>query len=83
MVLLGDEAQVKPQFSLFGDSVNLNARQVCDLHRMCHYALKSFRTQSMYHQAWKSFWTHPMELLGDLGYVESHIGLLETVLVFV
>ena len=22
-------------------------------------------------QAWKSFWTHPMELLGDMGYVES------------
>jgi hypothetical protein len=22
----------------------------------------------------KSFWTHPMELLGDLGHVESHFG---------
>jgi hypothetical protein len=29
----------------------------------------------MYHQAWKSFWTHTMELLGDMGYVESHISL--------
>jgi hypothetical protein len=31
--------------------------------------------------AQKSFWTHPMELLGDLGHVESHIFYLETVLV--
>jgi hypothetical protein len=23
----------------------------------------------------KSFWTHPMELLGDVGHVESHFGL--------
>ena len=22
-------------------------------------------------QAWKSFWTHPMDLLGDVGHVES------------
>jgi hypothetical protein len=26
MVLLGDEAQVEAQFSLFGDSANLDAR---------------------------------------------------------
>ena len=26
-------------------------------------------------QAQKSFWTHPMELLGDVGYVESHFFL--------
>ena len=25
--------------------------------------------------AWKSFWTHPIELLGDVGHVESHFGL--------
>ena len=24
--------------------------------------------------AQKSFWTHPMELLGDVGHVESHFG---------
>ena len=24
--------------------------------------------------AWKSFWTHPTELLGDVGHVESHFG---------
>jgi hypothetical protein len=28
-------------------------------------------------QAQKSFWTHPMELLGDLGHVESRFGLFE------
>jgi hypothetical protein len=22
----------------------------------------------------KSFWTHPMELQGDMGHVESHVG---------
>jgi hypothetical protein len=26
-------------------------------------------------QAPKSFWMHPMELLGDVGQVESHFGL--------
>jgi hypothetical protein len=26
-------------------------------------------------QAQKSFWMHPMELLGDLGHVESSFGL--------
>jgi hypothetical protein len=24
--------------------------------------------------SWKSFWTHPMELLSDVGHVESHFG---------
>jgi hypothetical protein len=33
--------------------------------------------------AQKSFWTHPMELLGDLGHVESQFGPLEIVLVSV
>jgi hypothetical protein len=32
-------------------------------------------------KAWKSFWTHPMELLGDVALVESHSVHLETVLV--
>jgi hypothetical protein len=31
--------------------------------------------------AQKSFWTHPMELLGDVGDVESHFSPLEIVLV--
>jgi hypothetical protein len=32
MVLLGDEAQVKARFGPFGDSANLDARQVHGLH---------------------------------------------------
>ena len=32
MVLLGDEAQAEAQFSLFGDSANLDAREVHGLH---------------------------------------------------
>jgi len=30
-------------------------------------------------EAWKSFWTYPMELLGDMGHVES-LFYLETML---
>jgi hypothetical protein len=26
-------------------------------------------------KAWKSFWMHPIELLGDVAQVESHFGL--------
>jgi hypothetical protein len=33
--------------------------------------------------AQKSFWTHPMELLGNMGHVESHFGLFEIMLVLV
>ena len=34
-------------------------------------------------KARKSFWTHPMKLLGDLGHMESHLVCLEMVLVLV
>jgi hypothetical protein len=36
MVHLGDEAQVEARFGLFGDSANLDIRQVRGLHRMYH-----------------------------------------------
>ena len=36
MVPLGDEAQVEPRFGLFGDSANLDARQVHRLGRTYH-----------------------------------------------
>jgi hypothetical protein len=36
MVLLGDEAQVEAHFGPFGDSANLDARLVHNLHRMYH-----------------------------------------------
>jgi hypothetical protein len=58
MVLLGDETQVEACLGPFRDSANLDARSEHGLHRM-------------YHKAQKSFWTHPMELLGDVGHVKS------------
>jgi hypothetical protein len=61
MVLLGDEAQVDARFGLFGDSANLDARLVHG------FALNI-------PQAQKSFWTHPIEHLGDVGHAKSHIG---------
>jgi hypothetical protein len=45
---------------LFGDSRNLDARSV-------HGFALSIP------QAQKSFWTHPIEHLGDVGHVESHL----------
>jgi hypothetical protein len=59
MLLLRDEDQVEAHFGLFRDSANLDARSVHGLRRT-------------YHRVGKSFWTHPMELLGDVGDVESH-----------
>jgi hypothetical protein len=61
MVLLGNEAQVDACFGPFGDSANLDARFVHG------FALNIPHAQ-------KSFWTHPIEHLGDLGHVESHFG---------
>ena len=64
MVLLGDEAQVKAVFGPFGDSDNLDARWVHGLRQT-------------YHKAPTSLWTHPMDLLGDVGHVEPCFGLFE------
>jgi hypothetical protein len=58
MVLLGDKAQVEAHFGLFGDGANLDARQVHSLGQT-------------YHRLGKSFWTHPLEILGDVAYLES------------
>ena len=62
MVLLGDVAQVEPHFRPFGYSANLDARLVHGLRRT-------------YHRLRKSFGTHPMKLLVDMGHVESRFGL--------
>ena len=70
MELLGDKAQVKARFGPFGDSANLDARWVQGLRRT-------------YHKLRKLFWTHPVELQGDVGHVESHSVHLEMVLVLV
>ena len=37
--------------------------------------------RQMYHRLRNCFWTHPMELLGDVGHVESRLIHLEKVLV--
>ena len=68
MVLLGDKAQLEARFGPFGDSANLDARSV---HGLCR----------MYQSVGKSFWTHPMELLGDVGHVKSRSVHMEMVLV--
>jgi hypothetical protein len=70
MVLLRDEAQVHARLGLFGDSANLDARLV-----------HSFALNIP--QAQKSFWTHPIEHLGDVGHVNLISVPLETVLVSV
>jgi hypothetical protein len=55
MVLLGDEAQVEACFGLFGDSANLDARQVNGLPQTNHRLRNLFgRTQ------WKSYVTWVM-----------------------
>jgi hypothetical protein len=61
MVLLRDEAQVDARFGLFGESANLDARLVHG------FALNVPSAQ-------KSFWTQPIEHLGDVGHEESHFG---------
>jgi hypothetical protein len=61
MVLLRHEAQVDACLGPFGDSANLDTRLVHG------FALNR-------PQAQKSFWTHPIEHLGDVGHVESHFG---------
>ena len=42
MVLLGEEAQVKARFGLFGDSANLDEREVYGLHRTYHILINQF-----------------------------------------
>jgi hypothetical protein len=59
MVLLVNEAQEDARLGPFGDSANLDARLVHG------FALNR-------PQAQKSFWTHLIEHLGDVGHVESH-----------
>jgi hypothetical protein len=51
---------VEARFSLFGDSANLAARR-----------MHSFVSIP---QAQKLFWMHLMELLGDVGHIESRFG---------
>jgi hypothetical protein len=49
MVPLGDEAKVEARFDHFGDSANLDARWVHDLHQTYHRLRNHFR-----HTFWNS-----------------------------
>ena len=62
MVLLAEEAQEEARFGLFGDSANLDSRQLHGLH-------------GTYHYAWKSIWTHLIELLAEEAQVKAWFGL--------
>ena len=60
MVLLGDEAQGDARFGLFGDSAT--SRKIGE------------RFGPNVPQAQKLFWRQLIELLGDVGHVQSHFG---------
>ena len=70
MQLLGDVGHVESHFGPFGDGVSVGARQVHGLRQT-------------YHRLRKSFWMHPMVLLGD-GVMWNLVSVcLETVFVSV
>ena len=70
MELLGDTGHVESRFGPLGDGVSVGARQVHGLRQT-------------YHRLRKSFWKHPMVLLGD-GVMWNLVSVrLETVLVSV
>ena len=58
MELLGDTGHVESRFDALVDGVSVSARQVHGLRQT-------------YHRLRKSFWMHPMVLLGDEALVES------------
>ena len=64
MELLDDEAQVEARFSTFGDSANIDARQVSGLRRTNHRLKKSFQM-------------HPMLHIGDEAQAKAHFGPFE------
>jgi hypothetical protein len=70
MVLLGDKAREVAHFGLFGDSANLDARQVNGLPETYHRLINLFR-----HNRWNSYVTWVMSNLVSV--------CLETVLVLV
>ena len=62
MVPLGDEAQVEAQFGL------LDIELILTQDRCTVCVERTIGSE-------KSFWMHPIELLGDVGHVESHFFL--------
>ena len=64
MELLDDEAQVEARFGPFGDSANIDERQVPGLRRT-------------YHRLKKSFQMHPMLHIGDEAQAKARFGPFE------
>ena len=62
MVPLGDEAQVEARFGL------LDIELILTQDRCTVCVERTIGSE-------KSFWMHPMELLGDVGHVEPHFFL--------
>jgi hypothetical protein len=71
MVPLGDEAQLEARFGSFGDSANLDAKLVLVHLEIVLILTLGARFVAKVPYARKSFWTHPMELLSDVGPMES------------
>jgi hypothetical protein len=67
MELLGDMGQLEGHFSLHGDGVNLSEIDAW-------FVLKV-------PWAWKLFWVHPIELLGNMAQMEARSVRLEIVLI--
>jgi hypothetical protein len=61
MDLLGDACQVDDHFDSVGGGVNLGEIGA--------------RFASNVQWAWKSFWAHPMKLLGNVGQMEARFNL--------
>jgi hypothetical protein len=56
MVLLVDEAQVEAHFGLFGDSANLDTREVLGLHQMYHTLRNHFGHARWYYMVKRLKW---------------------------
>ena len=72
MVPLCDEAQVEACFGLSNIELILMQDRCTDLEIVLVWCKIGAWFASNVSLARKSFWTHPMELLGDMGLVESH-----------
>jgi hypothetical protein len=74
MVPLGDEAQVEAHFTSFRESANLDAKLVLVHLDIVLILTLGARFVAKVPHAQKSFWMHSMELLSDVGPMESCFG---------
>jgi hypothetical protein len=72
MELLDHLGQIEVCFGLFRDGANLYARSIWR-QCQCHPKIGvQFVLNVLW--AWKSFWPHPMDLLGGMGQLEARFG---------